>query len=130
MEQIDIVKQIEDMNKKYGFKEIPLTKKFLSFKLMCLMEEIKETYTAAFVDSNPEEVVDGLVDICVFAIGILYNSDIDVRKAFDEVSKANMNKIRGVKKERGNSDGIDLIKPEGWKAPSHKGNTGQIKDVL
>ena len=126
MEKIDIVSQIEEMNKKYGFDKVPLTEKILSFKMMCLMEELKETYTAAFIDKNPEETVDGLVDICIFSIGILYNAGIDVRKAFDEVNKANMTKIRGTKKERGNSDGIDLTKPEGWKAPSHKGNTGQI----
>ena len=45
---------------------------------------------------------------------------IDAHKAWHEVHKANMSKEVGVKESRPNPLGLpDLIKPEGWKAPSH-----------
>lgn len=126
----DIVLLIEQMNDKYGFSDIPLTKEILNFKLSCLLEELSETMNAANVDHDADGVVDGLVDLCVFALGILYNADVDVRHAFEVVMKANMSKVRGTKPTRPNSGGIDLVKPEGWTPPSHLDNLGQFKDLF
>lgn len=129
IESNDPIAQIERMNTKYGFDKIPLTKEILNFKLSCCIEELSETMNAANVNHDADGIVDGLVDLSVFAIGILYNAGVDVRKAFREVMAANLQKERGTKPTRPNSGGVDLIKPEGWQAPSHKDNLGQFKNL-
>lgn len=129
IESNDPIAQIERMNTKYGFDQIPLTKEILNFKLSCCIEELSETMNAANVNHDADGIVDGLVDLSVFAIGILYNAGIDVRKAFTEVMAANLQKERGTKPTRPNSGGVDLVKPEGWQAPSHKDNLGQFKNL-
>jgi hypothetical protein len=97
---------------------------FLEFRLKFLDEELAETWKA-FEEKDPEEVVDGLIDLCVIAIGTLDAYGVNPYKAWDEVLKANMSKVIGKKPTRPNPLGVpDLIKPEGWKAPSHEGNHG------
>ena len=77
-----------------------------------------------------EEIVDGLIDLCVVAIGTLDAFGVDAYKAWDEVLKANMSKNVGVKEGRPNPLGLpDLMKPEGWQAPSHQGNHGIFDDL-
>ena len=52
---------------------------------------------------------------------------VNAHKAWDAVLNANMAKEVGVKESRPNPLGLpDLIKPEGWKAPSHEDNHGVI----
>ena len=76
---------------------------------------------------DAEEVVDGLIDLCVVAIGTLDALGVDPYKAWDEVHKANMAKEVGVKPTRPNPLGLpDLVKPEDWVGPSHKGNHGSL----
>ncbi len=97
---------------------------FLEFRLKFLDEELAETWKA-FEEKDPEEVVDGLIDLCVIAIGTLDAYGVNPYKAWDEVLKANMSKVIGKKPTRPNPLGVpDLIKPEGWKAPCHEGNHG------
>lgn len=107
-----------------------LLKKFLKFRLAFLMEELQETEKA--VDQNDsEEVVDGLIDLVVVALGTLDAFQVDTYRAWDEVLRANLDKTPGVKKERPNPLGLpDLIKPEGWEAPSHRGNHGIIPNAF
>ena len=96
---------------------------------MC-QEEMSESLEA-FETGNPEEVVDGLIDLCVFAIGTLDVFGVDANKAWNEIYKANMAKQPGVKEGRPNPFGLpDLLKPEGWQGPSHKDNHGNISDIL
>jgi predicted HAD superfamily Cof-like phosphohydrolase len=124
------VNDIEDMHTKYGVNEkirefdSEKLKKFLEFRVAFLEEELGEL--KANMD-NPEEIVDALIDLCVVAIGTLDAFDIDSKKAWNEVHKANMSKEVGVKESRPNPLGLpDLIKPEGWTAPSHEGNHGLL----
>jgi len=134
----DWVQDISDMHDKYGVR--PAIEKmnnlnlrtFLNFRINFLKEELRETMDAAnnagYVDA--EEVVDGLIDLCVVAIGTLDAFGVDANKAWDAVLKANMNKEVGVKETRPNPLGLpDLIKPEGWTAPSHKGNHGDLEKI-
>ena len=100
-------------------------KKYLEFRINFLQEELDETQRAAFIYEDPEEIVDGLIDLCVVAIGTLDAFGVDANAAWDEVLKANMAKEVGVKPERPNPLGLpDLMKPEGWEPPSHEDNTG------
>jgi len=105
-------------------------RKFLEFRMNFLKEEYEETQKA-YAEKDAEEIIDGLIDICVIAIGTLEAFGVDGDKAWREVYRANMNKEVGVKPERPNPLGLpDLIKPEGWTAPSHKDNHGYIADAF
>lgn len=95
---------------------------FLDFRLKFIKEELDET-TTAWQNYDSEEVIDGLIDLCVVAIGTLDAFGVDAHKAWDAVLEANMNKRPGAKLERPNPLGLpDLIKPSSWKAPSHSNN--------
>jgi hypothetical protein len=126
----DWVKDIVDMQTKYkthswvANSDIEKLKAFLEFRVNFLQEELDETRTAQ-KDIDSEEIVDGLVDLCVVAIGTLDAFGVDPYKAWDAVLKANMAKEVGIKEGRPNPLGLpDLMKPEGWVAPSHEGNHG------
>lgn len=104
-------------------------KAFLDFRIDFLREELEET-EAALVSMDAEEIVDGLIDLCVVAIGTLDAFGVDPYKAWDEVLQANMAKEVGKKPSRPNPLGVpDLVKPDDWKAPSHKGNHGKFNDI-
>lgn len=127
---------IGDMHQHYGVKEAvskldaEKLKAYLIFRFNFLQEELNEGKNA-IVDRNSEELVDSLIDLCVVAIGTLDAYGIDAQKAWDEVLKANMNKRVGIKASRPNPFGLpDLIKPDGWQAPSHAGNHGIISKAF
>jgi predicted HAD superfamily Cof-like phosphohydrolase len=129
------VSDIVDMQGKYGTRDwvngasVDKLKAFLEFRLSFIKEEFDETQKAVS-EQDPEEIVDGLIDLCVVAIGTLDAFGVDPYKAWDAVHKANMAKVVGVKPSRPNPLGVpDLIKPEGWTAPSHEGNHGILPEL-
>jgi len=133
----DWVKDIVEMQTKYktrdwvwdNRKNPEKLKSFLEFRVDFLKEELMETQ-AAVADKDAEEIVDGLIDLCVVAIGTLDAFGVDPYKAWDEVLKANMQKEVGVKPSRPNPLGVpDLVKPEDWQAPSHEGNHGKFNNI-
>lgn len=97
---------------------------FMQFRLSMIAEELQETRDA--VDAkDPEEMVDGLIDIIVFAVGTLDLFGVDGKKAWYSVYNANMSKEPGIKEGRPNPLGLpDMLKPADWQAPSHEGNHG------
>ena len=102
--------------------------KFMQFRLAMMQEELDET-KKAFEEKDAPEMVDGMIDLCVFAIGTLEVFGVDASKAWDEVYKANMSKEVGVKEGRPNPLGLpDLVKPEDWQGPIHEDNCGNISD--
>lgn len=118
-------------------------KTFLKFRLDFLLEELTETYKAAGYRLNveavadetlkrdSEEVVDGLIDLCVVAIGTLDVMNVDSQRAWNAVHAANMSKEVGVKSTRPNPLSLpDLVKPSGWQAPSHAGNHGFLTEMF
>jgi len=130
-------KDMQDMHKKYGVdkwmneekkSDWSRLNKYMDFRIKMMQEELDET-KQAFKDNNPEEIVDGIIDLCVFAIGTLEVFGVDANKAWDQVYKANMSKEVGIKEGRPNPLGLpDLVKPEGWEGPTHEGNHGNITD--
>lgn len=85
---------------------------------------------AALTNNDAEEIVDGLIDLCVVAIGTLDAFGVDPYKAWDEVLKANLAKEVGVKESRPNPLGLpDLIKPADWEGPDHSGNHGKLNNI-
>lgn len=126
------VSDINKMHQKYGVHAWAKTaspydlKKFIEFRLDFIKEEYDET-REAIVNEDAEEIVDGLIDLCVVAIGTLDALGINSIDAWDAVLEANMAKEVGVKESRPNPLGLpDLIKPAGWINPSHEGNHGII----
>ena len=102
--------------------------KFMQFRINMMQEELDET-KAAFENKNEEELVDGIIDLCVFAIGTLEVFGVDANKAWDEVYRANMAKEVGIKEGRPNPLGLpDLMKPDDWQGPVHEDNCGNISD--
>jgi len=128
----DWVKDIADMHTKFGVNEKVRSfdseklSKFLEFRIKFLEEELNEMKTA----DSADDVVDALIDLCVVAIGTLDAFDVDSYKAWDRVHAANMAKEVGVKASRPNPLNLpDLIKPEGWEAPTHVDNVGLIQKI-
>lgn len=135
------VKDIAEMHNKYGVN--PVVRQFdqeklaafLKFRVDFLQEELNEMRSAVVSEDNgvsvSDDVVDALIDLCVVAIGTLNAFDVNAYTAWDRVHFANMKKEVGIKASRPNPLGLpDLIKPEGWTAPSHKDNLGLLPKVF
>ena len=134
----DWANDIYMLHNKFGVKEWfeankdnnVMMREYLNFRLNMVREELDETRDA-FTKGDPEEIVDGLIDLCVFAIGTLDVFGVDAHKAWDAVYEANIAKSPGVKEGRPNPFGLpDLIKPDGWTAPSHEDNHGDFPNAL
>ena len=134
----DWANDIAMMHHKFGVREWfeankhdkELMKKYLHFRLKMCNEEMTESYDA-FLNGDSEEIVDGLIDLCVFAIGTLDVFGVDANEAWDRVYEANMAKQSGVKPGRPNPFGLpDLLKPSGWTAPNHEGNHGDLPNAF
>lgn len=132
------VGDIANMHEKFGVRDWfeankdnkELMRKYLMFRLLMCQEELSETLTA-YNNGDAEEVVDGLIDLCVFAIGTLDVFGVDAWDAWNRVHSANMGKEPGVKPGRPNPFGLpDLLKPGGWEAPTHEGNHGDFDLAL
>lgn len=124
-----LVEDIKTFIDKFGFKDQEIDIQKLCFRVSLLREELEET-EAAIANKDKEELVDGLIDIVVVALGTLEMLDVDIEKAWKEVNDANMSKVVGIKPGRERSNGFDLKKPEGWKPPSHKDNVGRLEEIF
>ena len=131
-----MVRDIKDMHDKFEVhawvaqkikeRDYESLKKLLQFRIDFLQEELDET-KSAFKADDPEEIVDGLIDLIVIAIGTLDIFQVDIHDAWKEVANANISKKVGVKEGRPNPLGLpDLVKPEGWIGPDHIGNVGLL----
>jgi predicted HAD superfamily Cof-like phosphohydrolase len=145
------VTDIAEMHTKFSVNKVIRTldaekqEMFLKFRLDFLKEELVEAYEAAgytvtfnavrnnepLDPARAEDVVDACIDLCVVAIGTLDAFDVDSFTAWSRVHNANMAKEPGIKASRPNPLGLpDLIKPEGWVAPSHADNVGLLANVF
>lgn len=128
----DWVADIHDMHTKFGVNKVVNTlsneqlRDYLKFRLDMVQEEVSEAHTA-YAEKDADGVVDALIDAIVFAIGTLDAFEVDAYEAWARVHGKNMEKEPGVKPGRPNPYGFpDLIKPEGWTAPTHEDNVGLI----
>ena len=126
------VKDMNDMHAKFGVREVVSKMdanklaEFLEFRIGCLQEELDELKAA----QNGDDAVDALIDLSVFAVGTLDLFGIDAEMAWNRVYAANISKEVGIKEARPNPLGLpDLIKPEGWTAPTHKDNIGAFEKI-
>lgn len=126
------VRNIAEMHTKFGVNPViqNLDKEklqaFLEFRIKFLQEELTEMKDAKSAD----DVVDALIDLCVVAIGTLDAFEVNSDLAWDRVHEKNMEKTPGIKASRPNPLGLpDLIKPEGWTAPTHIDNVGLLSKL-
>lgn len=61
------------------------------------------------------ETIDGMCDLLVVTYGTAEEMYVDLEPHFNEVHRANMDKLGGPKREDGKQ-----LKPEGWVAPDHQ----------
>lgn len=132
----DWVYDIASMHEHYGFHQAieglnkDQLKQLLEFRLNFITEENNEL-NLAYKNGDAEEIVDALIDIIVVSIGTLDLFVVDSVKAWNAVHFANMSKKVGIKESRPNPLGLpDLVKPEGWQAPSHKDNHGKLHGLF
>lgn len=91
----------------------PSTKEWL---IKALEEELQEFREA----NTPEDSVDALIDLIIFACGGLYRAGLtpdQARACFTAVLDANDAKKGGVKQNRAVAGVADAIKPAGWADP-------------
>ena len=130
MKNVDFIKDNDGFQKKYGFDSADKNYDYLKFRIESLLtEEFNETINA-YKGKDSEELVDGLIDMLVIIFGTLSLFDIDINKAWNEVYRANMSKVRGVKPGREESGGVDVYKPEGWTGPDHSDNHGKFDEAF
>ena len=118
---MSIFEDIHVMYYRFGFP-IPKEPQLIDPELMSdrmnfLNEELAETGEAYDEDDLPE-VIDGLIDLIVVAVGTLALMGVDSQAHWNEVLRANMAKESGVKP--GRTMRYDLYKPEGWVPPDHE----------
>lgn len=128
----DFVADIAEMHTKFGVNDAvnkldaEKLHAYLAFRVRFLEEELTEIKTA----KSAEDVTDGLLDLVVVALGTLNAFGVDAYKGWDEIHRANMSKVVGIKPSRPNPLGLpDLIKPEGWVGPDHTGNVGKLDQI-
>ena len=121
MDKDTLIKDIDAFHKKYGFKKndsvsIPDDNELVNFRTSFLLEELAE-YTQAITKKDTAAALDALVDIVYIALGTAWLFNLPFEKAWEEVQKANMKKIRTKSKSKKRGTSFDVVKPKGWTAP-------------
>ena len=136
---VHLVEDMFNMHDHYGVHKVMETldaeklRMFLKFRIDFLQEELDEMIKAYNEggENEADDTVDALIDLVVVALGTLDAFQVDTYEAWDRVLAANMAKEVGVKASRPNPLGLpDLIKPEGWTAPTHVDNIGLLSKVF
>ncbi len=92
-----------------------------AFRVKFLEEELTE-YINAVADKDIVGAADALVDLVYVAMGTSLLHGFPWQPLWEEVQRANLSKVRASHKsesKRGSS--LDVVKPEGWKAPDIEG---------
>src|SRR5210317_2146344 len=121
MDKDTLLKDIDTFHKKYKFEKndkvgIPEDNELVNFRTSFLMEELAE-YTQAITKKDSAAALDALVDIVYIALGTAWLFNLPFEKAWKEVQRANMSKIRAKSKSKKRGTAFDVIKPKNWKTP-------------
>ena len=102
---------------KYGMlvhdKPTHLTKRKLLERVCFMQEELTEILNAV-KKQDMAGMADALIDLVYVAKGTAVSLGLPWRQLWNEVQRANMDKVRGIGKR---GDKVDCIKPEGWEPP-------------
>lgn len=111
-----------DFNDKFSHlvSETPthLTKRKLRERAECMQEELDE-FKKAIEIQDIDELADALIDLVYFAKGTAVQMGLPWKQLWNDVQRANMDKMPGIGK-RGHL--VDCVKPPGWIGPQ----TGDI----
>jgi len=80
-------------------------------------EELDEFLDATARGSVPD-AADAIVDLIYFSLGRLYEMGVPAQVVFEDVQRANMRKVRGMKK-RDVQHEDDAVKPADWEPPDN-----------
>jgi|TARA_R100000353_G_scaffold163896_1_gene124490 predicted HAD superfamily Cof-like phosphohydrolase len=121
MDKDTLLKDIDAFHKKYGFEKndkvgIPENNELVNFRTSFLLEELAE-YSQAITKKDTAAALDALVDIVYIALGTAWLFNLPFERAWEQVQKANMNKIRSKSKSKKRGTSFDVIKPKGWRPP-------------
>jgi predicted HAD superfamily Cof-like phosphohydrolase len=122
MSSIDQFALVKAMHEKFNIplQQTPglLDEDTMDFRLKFLDEELNEIWSA-WAQGDIEEIADGLIDLCIVALGTAAMMGLPFNDMFTEVHEANMRKVRvenPAESKRGH--GFDLKKPAGWQGPN------------
>lgn len=110
----DVKRFQEKFGQLVGDKPRHLTKRKLLERVAQMQEELDEFKLAVEVDDIAEQA-DALIDLVFFAMGTAVQMGLPWQALWNDVVRANMAKVPGVKPERGFL--VDCVKPEGWEGP-------------
>lgn len=79
-------------------------------RMSYMLEELTE-FSKAHADGDLYEQVDALVDLLYFGVGTLLRMGVDPRPVWDEVHRANMEKVSAPTHK-------NSVKPMEWKPPN------------
>lgn len=133
LDRIDLIKDIDQFHKKFGFEKnekigIPNNNELVNFRTAFLMEELAE-YTNAITKKDTAGALDALVDIVYIALGTAWLFNLPFAKAWKEVQKANMSKVRAKDKSGKRGTKFDVVKPKDWKAPNIERIIEEERDI-
>ena len=121
---VPFVNEVEDFNnlmsKPNNYTPVIPEKKEWQFVYDFVLEELEE-YKQACEKGDIVEILDALVDICYVAMGTAWLMGLPFEKAWKEVQRSNMEKIR----QASDRSEFDVVKPEGWKKPDIKGRVNK-----
>ena len=122
LDRTDLIDDINRFHKKFGFEktdkpDIPDDSELVNFRTSFLLEELAE-YSQAITKKDTAGALDALVDIVYIALGTAWLFNLPFEKAWKEVQRANMEKIRAKDTTGKRGTKFDVIKPKGWKAPN------------
>lgn len=119
LEQCDV--EFEDVKlfqQKFGMlvhdKPVHLTERKLHERANFMQEELDE-FTEAVNSHDLAKMADALIDLVYVAKGTAVSMGLPWRRLWNEVQRANMDKVRGIG-PRGVK--VDCIKPDGWQPPN------------
>ena len=121
MDKDTLLRDIDAFHKKYGFEKndkvgIPDNHELVNFRTSFLLEELAE-YSQAITKKDTAAALDALVDIVYIALGTAWLFNLPFERAWEQVKKANMSKIRSKSKSKKRGTSFDVIKPKGWRPP-------------
>ena len=121
MDKDTLIKDIDSFHKKFKFEKndkvgIPDNNELVNFRTSFLIEELAE-YTQAITKKDAAGALDALVDIVYIALGTAWLFNLPFEKAWQEVQKANMSKIRTKSKSKKRGTSFDVVKHKGWRPP-------------
>jgi len=122
LDRTNLINDIDRFHKKFGFEktdkpDIPDDPELVNFRTSFLLEELAE-YSQAITKKDTAGALDALVDIVYIALGTAWLFNLPFEKAWKEVQRANMEKIRAKDTTGKRGTKFDVIKPKNWKPPN------------